>query len=109
MRISLDSIGEKGTFSFPYPTNLEDLFFRFGFRLNADLVQDLNSGYIPMVVGFEGNAPKTDMVNWRYFPLINNFSKSPITKNLDAIYAKFIGSIDTVKATGIRKTPLLDR
>src|SRR6478735_2320915 len=106
MQIQLDSIGEKGTFSFPYNTNLDDLFFRFGFRLNPDLIQDLNSGYIPMVVGFVGNSPKTEMMPWRYFPLINNFSKSPITKNLDAIYAKFISSIDTVKAKGIRKTPL---
>lgn len=106
MQISLDSVGEKGTFSFPYATNLDDLFFRFGFRLNGDLIQDLNSGYIPMVVGFVGNAPKTEMMNWRYFPLINNFSKHPITKNLDAIYAKFISTVDTVKATGIKKTPL---
>src|SRR5688572_23499520 len=37
MQITLDSIGEKGTFSFPYETNLDDLFFRFGFRLNPDL------------------------------------------------------------------------
>src|SRR5688572_18252393 len=106
MRISLDSIGEKGTFSFPYPTNLEDLFFRFGFRLNGDLIQDLNSGYIPMVVGFVGNSPKTEMMNWKYFPLINNYSKHPVTKNLDAIYLKFTSTIDTVKAAGIRKTPL---
>jgi gliding-associated putative ABC transporter substrate-binding component GldG len=39
--------------------------------------------------------------------LLNNFAKHPITRNLDAVYAKFISSIDTVKAEGIRKTPLV--
>jgi ABC-2 type transport system permease protein len=107
MNISLDSIGEKGVYAFPYNTNLDDLFFRFGFRLNADLVQDLNSGYIPMVVGIMGDKPQTQMTNWKYFPLLNNFSKNPITKNLDAVYTKFISTIDTVKAPGIQKTPLM--
>ncbi|KAA9345772.1 gliding motility-associated ABC transporter substrate-binding protein GldG [Adhaeribacter soli] len=107
MQVNLDSIGEKGTFSFPYNTNLDDLFFRFGFRVNADLIQDMNSGYIPMVVGIVGDKPQTQMMPWRYFPLINNFSKSPITKNLDAIYTKFVSTIDTVKAPGIQKVPLM--
>ncbi|MBK0403806.1 gliding motility-associated ABC transporter substrate-binding protein GldG [Adhaeribacter sp. BT258] len=107
MNISLDSIGEKGTFSFPHNTNLDDLFFRFGFRMNNDMIQDLSSGFIPMVVGFVGNQPQTEMTPWRYFPLVNNFSKHPITKNLDAVYTKFVSTIDTVKAPGIRKTPLM--
>jgi ABC-2 type transport system permease protein len=107
MNITLDSVGEKGTYSFPYDLNLEDLFFHFGFRLNPDLLQDLNSGYIPMVVGIVGNQPQTQMMNWRYFPLINNFSKNPIVKNLDAVYTKFISSVDTVKAPGITKIPLM--
>jgi ABC-2 type transport system permease protein len=36
-----------------------------------------------------------------------NFSKHPIVKNLDAVFGKFVSSIDTVKADGIVKTPLL--
>jgi ABC-2 type transport system permease protein len=107
MRVDIDSIGEKGQFSFPYDLNLDDLFFRFGFRTNADLIQDLNSGYIPMVVGIVGNQPQTQMMNWKYFPLINNFSKNPIVKNLDAVYTKFVSTLDTVKAPGITKTPLM--
>ena len=107
MNINLDSIGEEGTFSFPYQLNLDDLFFKYGVRLNADLIQDINSGYIPMVVGITGNQPQTQMMNWRFYPLVNNFSNHPITRNLDAVYSKFIGTIDTVKATGITKTPLI--
>jgi gliding-associated putative ABC transporter substrate-binding component GldG len=60
-----------------------------------------------MVVGRMGNQPQTQMMNWRYYPVINGFSQHPITRNLDAIYAKFISTIDTVRAQGIRKTPLM--
>ncbi|MDX5346350.1 MAG: gliding motility-associated ABC transporter substrate-binding protein GldG [Hymenobacteraceae bacterium] len=104
---NLDSIGQEGTFAFPYNLNLDDFFFKYGVRLNPDLIQDINSGMIPMVVGYMGDQPQTTLVNWRFFPLLNNFSKHPVTRNLDAVYAKFIGSIDTVKAAGITKTPLV--
>ena len=46
-------------------------------------------------------------MDWLFFPVINQYADHPITRNLDATLTKFISSIDTVKATGIRKTPLL--
>ncbi len=107
MNASLDSLGTGGTFAMPYNLNLDDLLFRYGIRLNQTLIMDLNSGFIPMVTGFTGGRPQTEMVNWRYFPLLNKYSKHPITRNLDATYSKFIGTIDTVKAAGITKTPLV--
>ncbi|MDX5420192.1 MAG: gliding motility-associated ABC transporter substrate-binding protein GldG, partial [Hymenobacteraceae bacterium] len=76
-------------------------------RLNPTMIMDLNSGFIPMVTGYMGDRPQTEMINWRFYPLLNNFSKHPITRNLDAVYTKFVGTIDTVKADGIRKTPLV--
>jgi gliding-associated putative ABC transporter substrate-binding component GldG len=96
-----------GTVAFPLDQNLQDLLFRYGVRVNGNLVQDLNSGQIPMVVGMMGNQPQTQMMNWRYYPVLNGFSKHPITRNLDAVYAKFISTIDTVRAAGIRKQPLI--
>jgi ABC-2 type transport system permease protein len=47
------------------------------------------------------------MLDWPFFPLINRYPDHPITRNLDAVITKFVSSIDTVKADGIRKTPLL--
>ncbi|MBI3481622.1 MAG: gliding motility-associated ABC transporter substrate-binding protein GldG, partial [Bacteroidetes bacterium] len=41
------------------------------------------------------------------FPLVNQYAEHPITRNMDAIVTKFISSVDTVKAVGIKKTPLL--
>lgn len=106
MRVNLDSAARTGMLSFPQPLGLDDLLFKYGVRVNADLILDLNSGVIPLVTGMEGNKPKVEPMPWQFYPLINNFSTHPITRNLDAVYTKFVSTMDTVKATGIRKTPL---
>jgi len=107
VNIALDSIRTGGTVALPLDLNLQDLLFRYGVRINGNLIQDINSGQIPMVVGRMGNQPQTQMMNWKYYPVINGFSQHPITRNMDAVYAKFISTIDTVRARGIRKTPLM--
>ncbi|WP_240676224.1 gliding motility-associated ABC transporter substrate-binding protein GldG [Botryobacter ruber] len=107
LNANMDSLGTGGTFAMPYNLNLDDLFFRYGVRLNQNLIMDLNSGFIPVVTGYMGERPQTEMINWRFYPLLNNFSKHPITRNLDAVYTKFVGTMDSVRADGIRKTPLI--
>jgi ABC-2 type transport system permease protein len=45
---------------------------------------------------------------YRYFPLINNFGESVITRNIGMVLTKYTSSIDTVNAgDGLKKTPLL--
>lgn len=105
--IDLDSIRTAGTVAFPLDQNLQDLLFKYGVRVNGNLVQDINSGQIPMVVGMLGNQPQTQLMNWRYYPVLNGFSRHPITRNLDAVYGRFISTIDTVRSAGIRKHPLI--
>jgi gliding-associated putative ABC transporter substrate-binding component GldG len=108
LRVDLDSVSRNGAaLATPYNLNLDDLLFRYGVRLNPDLLLDLNSGQIPLVTGMTGNKPKIEPLPWQLYPLINRFSPNPITRNLDAVYMKFVGNIDTVKAAGIRKTMLM--
>ena len=108
LRVDLDSVSRNGAaLATPYNLNLDDLFFRYGLRLNPNLLLDLNSGQIPLVTGVTGNKPKIEPLPWQLYPLINRFSPNPITRNLDAVYLKFVGNIDTVKAAGIRKTQLM--
>ncbi|WP_242478837.1 gliding motility-associated ABC transporter substrate-binding protein GldG [Hymenobacter lapidiphilus] len=107
MRVNLDSASRGGMLAFPLSLNLEDMLFKYGLRINPDLLLDLNSGVIPLVTGMNGDKPKVEPMPWQFYPLINQFSPHPITRNLDAVYTKFVSSIDTVKAVGVRKTPLL--
>ncbi len=104
---NMDSASSDTYFAFPYNLNLDDQLFKYGVRINPDLVQDRVSGKYPIVVGDAGGRPQLKQLDWPFFPLINQYADHPITRNLDATQAKFISSIDTVKAIGITKTPLL--
>ena len=45
--------------------NLEDQLFKYGVRVNNDVLQDINlNNPIPLVVGKMGNAPQTEMFPW---------------------------------------------
>ncbi len=96
-----------GTYSFPYELNLDDLLFKYGVRINNNLVQDFVAGAYPIVVGRSGDQPQIQLLQWPFFPIINNYSKHVIVRNMDAIKTEFVSSIDTVKAEGIKKTVLL--
>ena len=107
LRIDMDSVGENGSFAFPLDIKLEDQLFRYGVRINPTLIQDINSGVYPIVVGDVGGQPQIVPLPWPFFPIVNRYGDHPIARNLDAIYLRFVSSIDTVGAAGIRKTPLI--
>jgi gliding-associated putative ABC transporter substrate-binding component GldG len=107
LEATMDSASQEGYFAFPYNMNLDDQLFKYGIRLNLDLVQDGLSGKYPVITGEVDGKPQLQLMDWPFFPLINRYAGHPITRNLDAVITRFISSVDTVKATGIRKTPLL--
>jgi gliding-associated putative ABC transporter substrate-binding component GldG len=86
--------------------NLDDQLFKYGVRINGDLLQDLQCDKIPLVVGNYGNQPQMQLVPWPYFPTLSSYSDHPIAKNLDNVLSIFPNSIDTVK-NNIKKTVLL--
>ena len=106
LSVDIDSALTEGTVAIPYETNLEDLLFKYGIRVNRNFVLDVNSGELPVVRGNFGDQPQIQMLTWPFFPLITNYAKHPSVRNLDAILTRFTSTIDTVKAIGIQKTPL---
>ena len=105
---SMDSLQKTGTsVGIPLSLNLEDMLFRYGCRVNANLVMDLQALPIPIVTGYEGNQPKQELMAWYYYPLIMDHPKHPIVSNLDALKTEFVNSVDTVGGKGIKKTVLL--
>lgn len=87
--------------------NLDDLLFRYGIRINPDLIQDLQCDQIPLVVGNMGEQPQMQLVDWPYFPLLDPSATHPIAKNLNKVLSQFPNSIDTVSTPLLRKTVLL--
>lgn len=106
VKLDPDSIGGQGTLAIPFEANLDDMLFRYGVRINDQLVQDLNSASYPVVVGNVGDQPQIRPLPWPYFLLVNNYRDHPIVKNLDAIYLKYVSTLDTIKAEGVKKTPM---
>lgn len=105
---SMDSLKtQTTTMSIPQDVNLGDQLFKYGVRLNTDLLLDLQALPIPIVTGYVGNQPKQEFFPWYYFPLLTPASDHPIVKNLDAIKTQFVSSIDTINAPEIKKTVLL--
>lgn len=88
--------------------DIDDLLFKYGVRINGDLLQDLNCSKIPIVVGRNPDgSPNMQRVPWPYYPFLSSKTDNPISKNLDRVLPIFPSSIDTVKAPGIQKTILL--
>ena len=92
-----------GFIAFDRGLNLEDILFRYGVRLNENLLQDMQCDKLGQI---DPNSQQTRLVDWPFFPILNG-TNNPISKNLDGVRAMFPNTLDTVKADGIGKTFLL--
>ncbi len=108
VKLNMDSFRLKGfSLALNNETNLEDMLFRYGVRVNADLIQDLQCAAIPVNIGFAKGQPNFKLFPWIFYPLIMPNTNHPIVKNLDLIKTEFVSTIDTLSTSGIKKTILL--
>ena len=106
--VSYDSLRRNAsTFGIANTLNISDQLFRYGVRVNTNLVQDLQCSAIPVNKALVGAAPRFELMNWIFSPLIMPIEKHPIVKNLDLIKFDFTSSIDTIGVKNVKKTILL--
>ena len=108
--VDLDTLrGRKEYYPQEYPLNLDDLLFKYGIRIQPNLVLDMLCSQIQLVVGFQGNQPQFDYFPYPYHLITTPKSKHPIVKSLDAVNLYYPSSIDTnvITKTPIEKTILL--
>ncbi|NUY82331.1 gliding motility-associated ABC transporter substrate-binding protein GldG [Flavobacterium sp. MAH-1] len=108
VKIEMDSLynSQGSTLAFPMDLNLNDMFFKYGVRINPNLVKDIMAAPIALATGEQGSAAQYSQYPWFYSPLVYPQSKNPIVSNIDAVKFDFANSIDTLK-NGIKKTVLL--
>jgi gliding-associated putative ABC transporter substrate-binding component GldG len=108
VNVEMDSLYNPSgsTFAFPRDLNLNDMFFKYGFRINPDIVKDEQGSPIKLATGEQGSATQYQEFNWKFAPLVYPQSNHPIVKNLGGIKFDFANPIDTLK-NGIKKTILL--
>lgn len=105
LNAEMDSLQIKNqVIAFDRNLDLQDLLFKYGVRVNPDLIMDLQSDFLPFDVN---NSGQFELLHWNYFPLFQPNQQSLVTKNVGLVAGRFVNSIDTVKSEGIKKTILL--
>jgi len=109
VQISMDSLRvSSSTMATIGTLNLSDQLFKYGIRVNPDLVKDVQCAVIPVNTAYQGDQPQFSPSPWTYFPLLSSPNNHAINKNLNMIRTEFVSSIDTLSATpGVRKQVLL--
>lgn len=106
LEAEMDSLqlGSRQVVAYDRNLGLQDLFFRYGVRINPDLIMDLQSDFLPFDVN---NSGQFELLHWNYFPLFQPSQDNVVTRNVGLVAGRFANSMDTVKADGIKKTFLL--
>jgi ABC-2 type transport system permease protein len=108
LNTNLDTLVRKSwTIAIPRDLKLEDMLFKYGVRLNQNMILDLQAAPIYINKALKGQQPRIEPMPWIFSPLITPSAKHPISKNLDVVKLEYAASIDTVSAKGIEKTILL--
>lgn len=106
--VSLDSLARVGEYiPVERDLNLDDLFFKYGVRIQPNMVLDLECSPIPQRVGMVGDRPQIDLFPWYYHAVVAPSSNHPIAKGLDRVNLFFPSRIDTVRSAGAVEASVL--
>ena len=87
---------------------LDNLFFKYGFRLGNQLVLDLVNTPIPIVTSQGASGPKPTLVPFPYHILALPSADHPIVQNIDGVDLRYPTLIEDVETNpGVRRTVLL--
>ena len=105
---SMDSLqSAESTMGLANNLNLDDQLFKYGLRLNRNLLLAYPCAQIGLVTG-QGANLQSVLLPWYYFPLLGPASEHPIVSNVDAVKADFVSSLEpTTSAPEVQKIPLL--
>ena len=109
VRFSDEYLSQSGmTPVIPLELQIDDILFRYGVRVNATLVQDLQCLPVPVDVSSDPQQPNWQPMPWTYAPLLLTSHASPITRNLMQVSSTMASTIEFVGGEdGIYKEVLL--
>ena len=109
VRFSDEYLSQSGmTPVIPLELQINDMLFRYGVRVNATLVQDLQCLPVPVDVSSDPQQPNWQPMPWTYAPLLLTSHASPITRNLMQVSSTMASTIEFVGGEdGIQKEVLL--
>jgi ABC-2 type transport system permease protein len=106
----MDSMGRNAMFmTGSYDLNLDDMLFKWGVRVNPNMVQDLQCNAIPILSTLRNGTPQQKLLPWMFFPVTAPPQQNPhiIVKGIDPVFFQFASGIDTTSNKEVKKTILL--
>lgn len=99
-----DTTEQRQMIGIPRDLNLTDLLFTYGARVNNTMIQDFNSSRVNIVVDNKGSQK---LMKYDFYPVIRTYANHISVKNAGPVLAREASTIDSIRADGIKKTPLL--
>lgn len=97
VKVSLDSLSNGyQTFAFPIDLNLGDMLFKYGVRLNYELLQDVDCARLMVNTAPAGSKEQWNLFPWYYSPLLIPADNHPLSRNLNRVFTEFVSSVDTI-------------
>lgn len=108
LRVELDSLSQNTYVPRPVNHGLDDMLFKYGIRINKNLVLDLENSKIPQVIGRKGGKVQTELFPWVYYPVLQSSTEHPIVNYLDRVFSTFPSSIEVLdQKSGLESINLL--
>lgn len=106
---TMDSLqNQESTMGIDQDLNIDDMLFKYGVRMNHNLLLDLNCAALPIRTGQVAGKAQLEFFRWFYFPLLQAASDNAIVRNVNPIKSDFVSSLDaTSSMTGVNQIPLL--
>lgn len=87
--------------------NLTDMFFKYGFRINPQVIKDEQGTPIVLYSGNQGSESQKEQYVWKFAPFVYASSSHPIVKNIEGVKFDFCSPIELLK-NELKKTVLLE-
>lgn len=109
IEVSEDSLMKNGfSWGLDRDLNIKDILFKYGARINNNLVLDQFAAKIPLNDGMVNGRPNFKLSTWNFFPTVFAQNSHPITNNIDPVLLRYASSIDFVGDTSkVYITPIL--
>ena len=104
--VDLDLYQKRATLTDLQELNLDDMFNRYGFKINYNLIQDINCEKTE-VFRDSPSGGIFDAYPWIFYPLIYSFSENPINRNVETLLLRNASSIDTFAQESVKKTVIM--
>jgi ABC-2 type transport system permease protein len=104
-----DSLVSGRTYTEYNDVNLYDLLFKYGIRIDYNLIKDVQCNYVKVESSVNGQDPTTSFMPWWYFPLFESSPDNILTKGLNYVKGEFVSAIDTTPGIkpGLKRSILL--